>query len=130
MNLETIKLEKFTGVMRKFKRDISITRSRSFGLPSVFWREEGLEGCTHAEVWYDSCAKVIAIKFLRERSDACYKLSVYGSGKSRAAHFSAQLFFRRYGLDALRLKGRYGPTKARIEGIGDVYLIQLDKSNL
>ncbi|OFX80137.1 MAG: hypothetical protein A2X20_00300 [Bacteroidetes bacterium GWE2_40_15] len=125
MNIENLNLEKFSGMGSKVSRKISITKSYSFGIPPVFFKENNLEQYNYVAVFYDKTANVIAFKFEKEDVGEVFKLVKYGSGTRRGASFVARSFFNTYGIDPVKYKGKYEANKGEKEDIGEIYWIEL-----
>ncbi|MBP9864212.1 hypothetical protein KBC54_02060 [Patescibacteria group bacterium] len=125
METDKLRLEKFVGFGAKMSRKISVTKNYSFGLPPTFFAENGLESFNFVEIYFDSEAKALALHFLTEKSDACFKLIKYGVGEKRGGSFVAKSFFTRFDLDPNKVSGKYEPTKTSRDGIGDLFIIQL-----
>lgn len=122
MAYEDINFERFSGYGSKVSRKISITKSFTFGIPSVFYKENGLEGFNSVAMFYNKDNGAIGLHFNNQEG---FKLSKYGEGDKRAASFPARSFFQTYGLDPATCKGRYTPEKIQKDGIGDIYVIKI-----
>jgi len=127
MNYENLNLEKFSGYGSKVSRKISITKSFSFGIPPALFKENNIDGFEKVALFFDKKAGIIGLNF---NNNEGFKLAKYGTGDKRAASFLARSFFTGYGLDPAKCKGRYVPDKINREGIGELFLINLESKAL
>lgn len=125
MDITSLNLEKFSSYHSKVSRKISITKSYSFGIPPAFFKENDFDRYKYVILYYDKTANVIAFKFMQDESEGGFKIVKYGEGDRRGASFVARSFFNTYGLDPKVYKGHYEASKEKMEGIGDLYFIQL-----
>lgn len=130
MDIKNLKLEKFVGYGSKVSRKISLHKSESFGFPPAFFQENGVEDYQYINLYFDKDNKVIAMKMLKEKpQDGGYKIIKYGLGERRGASFNARSFFNNQGMVAADFSGKYDYQMENIDGIGDVYLIELKKKS-
>lgn len=122
---KSLNLVAFEGFGSKTSRKISITRACSFGFPSGFYTDSGLDKYTHASLFYDSGKKVIGIHFSESELPGSFTLVVNKVGEKKSASFVARSFFNFYNIDPVRVKGRYEPEKIVKEGVGEIFVIQL-----
>lgn len=125
MNYNELNFEKFTGMGSKVSRKISITRSYSFGIPPAFFKENDIDNYNHVVIFYEKNAGVIGLNF--NNAAEGFKLVKYGTGDKRGASFVARSFFNAYGLDSSKCKGRYSVEKIDKEGVGHMYIIDINK---
>jgi hypothetical protein len=125
MDINALQLQRFVGFGSKNSQKISITKSYSFGIPPALYSEYDLENISFVEIYFDPNEQAIALHFLKEKSDACFKLIKYGQGDKRGASFVAKSFFTRYKLEPSKISGKYEVTKIQREGIGTLFVFQL-----
>lgn len=127
MDIDNIKLEKFTGYGSKVSRKISINRSNGFSIPRAFLQENNINDVDFSELFFDKESKVIGIRFKKGEGEGGCKLIPYGNkeGDRLGVQFSAKSFFNTYNLDAAQYAGQYEAVKKTTGELGDVFLIQL-----
>jgi hypothetical protein len=78
-------------------------------------------------LYFDPDQKVVALRFIKEKNDSCFKLIKYGEGERRGGSFVAKSFFTRYSLEPKRVSGKYDLQKVTREGLGELFIIQLNE---
>lgn len=127
MDLTKLQLKKFESAGSKFSRKISITRSSSFGFPLTFRTENNLTNLKYITLFYDESQKIVGIKFTKEPTEKeSFKLSLHIGG---GAAFGAHSFFKKYNINSSKVNGKYDYKKQNIEGIGEVFLINLKSAS-
>lgn len=125
MDINSLKLEKFSSYKSKVSRKISLTKSYSFGIPPAFFKEHEFEQYNYVVLYFDRSANVIAFRFMRDDSEGGFKIIKYGEGDKRGASFVARSFLNTYGIDPKQYKGRYAVNSGMKEGIGEIFWIEL-----
>jgi len=129
MDTNNLNLTKFSGFGAKISRKISITKSYSFGLPPAFYKDNDLKDFFYATLYYDKDARVVGIHFLKSKEDGSFKVIRHGTENRESASFVARSFFKSYGLNVSKIRGRYVPKTINQEGIGKIFLIELKESD-
>ncbi|MFH0829232.1 MAG: hypothetical protein V1907_03575 [Candidatus Kerfeldbacteria bacterium] len=115
--------ERFSGVGDKWDDRISLTKSHFIGLPHAFCEKHRVADFNYVELFFDKEKKAIAFKFLKDKSDSCYRLNY--SEANRSASISARSFLRFYDIDPLKYSGKYPAVIVPDETIGPIYVIEL-----
>lgn len=121
--------EEFTGYGSKVSRKISITGSMSFGIPPAFYQENQLSKYPYVSLFFDKNKKTIGILFKDNKDNGGFKIIGYGAGAREGATFVARSFFTHYKIDVGKYKGKYTPKKIHQEGVGDLYVIDLNEND-
>lgn len=130
MDINSLELERFTGYGSKVSRRISINKSYGFSVPRPFLKENNLLDSDFTELFFDKIAQVIGILFKKGEGDGGFKLNYYGTKEDpKGVSFVAKSFFTTYNIDVNKVAGQYSPQKKTVEGIGDVYLMQLKEKD-
>ncbi len=127
MDISQFNLERFVDVGSRNSRQISVTRSYSFGFPPALFAEFKLDAFDYVEIFFDKRALAVAFHFLKEPSDASFKLIKYGSGIKRGGTFVAKSFFTGNAIDPEEVNGKYDVEKLNKPEVGDLMVIQLQK---
>lgn len=120
-------LKRFMGNLGQDNR-MSITKQYRIGLLSRFYIEEGIKGYEYALLFYDKDLRVIAIKFTNDKfEEGKTNILRHNHNKNNSGSLFVRSFFTQNNLNPDKLAGKYEWEKKKVEGIGLVYIIQLDK---
>ena len=122
--MEDYVFKKFEGVGQRLETRITITGSNSFGFPTKFYLNEGLENKKYLVIYYDEAKKAIALHFTYN-SEEINKFTIIKNSQAKGGSAIATSFFKTYSIDTKTIKGRYNWEKREIAGIGTVYIIKL-----
>jgi hypothetical protein len=114
--------EKFVEVGSKEEPRITITKSNSFGFPTVFYRQENIGSFKYVSLYYDKPAGAIALEF-HNRSEDKQRFSIVAS-KGYGGSIIATSFFKKKNIDPKDAHGRYPWTTEVIPEVGKVYVIK------
>lgn len=118
-------LKRFDGVYLRGDDRIGINRSGLIRLSSSFCRKTKIkEEFRYVVLFFSPSKRVIALKFTKNGNEKGVML-VVNDGKS--ATVSGLSFAKTYGLNLDEIAGRYPWEKTNLEGLGDVYMIDLNK---
>lgn len=121
--------QKFEKTNARYENRITITSSNSIGFPTKFYQDNNLVDYKYVVLYYDKEQKVIGIQFTNSEEEL-HKFSILKSKQGYGGSIVATSFFKTYGLDPSKYKGKYLWNKINQEGIGDIFVIQLQTENL
>ena len=102
---------------------LTITKFKKIGLPQDFCLKNNIERYQYAVFYFDGNIPAIGIEFTTIKQPGCALISWYK--QTDAASLSCADFFRAFGLDAVRLAGRYPYTVSQTEEGKPLYVINL-----
>lgn len=117
--------EKFTGRNTKHEDRITLTKSYSIGFPTKFFRDNKIEDFRFVVLYWDAAKKAIGIKFTNDENETS-RFAIFRSKKGYGGGVSVRSFFRSNEIDPEKYHGRYKWDKKNIEGIGEIYVIELE----
>ncbi len=115
--------KKFKNVKGRFENRITITKSYSFGFPTKFYDDNNINKFKYVVLFYDEKKKAIAFFFTNDETER-NKFSLNHHEKYGGS-VSARSFFKTYGLNPKKYKGKYQWEKKKLEGVGKVFIINL-----
>lgn len=115
---------KFTALKQRSVDKISITGSNTFNFPSKFYKDNLIDNYKYIILYFDLASKAIGLKFSNDEEEKS-KLTIQKSGRGYGGFISATSFFKTNNIDLTLNKGRYDWKKETIEGIGELYIIEL-----
>lgn len=118
--------EKFENANKKFENVISVTKSGSIGYPKFFASINKLSDFKYVVLFYDRIQNAIACKFTNDEQEKS-KFNILKSRLEFGASIIAKSFFKTYDLDPKQYRGKYPYEKQVIEGIGEVFIIKINK---
>lgn len=122
----------YTGVRTRTKQYISITESRTFGIPRPFLTEQGIEAGVKVVLLYDPEKHQIGLKFSDKKPKFGYALRL-SKNPRHGGSIIAKSFFDDMKIDAKKYAGHYEFEKMPVEslglqgGDGDAYIINLNR---
>jgi hypothetical protein len=115
---------KFVGRNSKIENRITITRSHSFGLPTKFYKDNSLDDYKTVELYWDGETRAVGLKFTNEiGGHDRFAITKHPGGFGGSV--LAKSFFTTYGLSPDKYRGRYTWKKENIEGVGELFIIEL-----
>jgi len=124
MEIEEFNFERFENRNARIDDRITIRKSYSIGFPTEFYKTQGLADYNSAELYYDKKRLAVGICFLREpiKENA---FSIIRSKKGYGASVVARSFFKTYGINPEKYRGRYSWEKHTLEGARELFVIEL-----
>ena len=118
--------QKFEGRNVRLENRITITKSNSIGFPSKFYDDNKIKDYKYVVFYWDKDNQAIGIKFTNEESEKS-KFTIIKSKAGYGGSVVARSFFKMYGIDPKLYYGRYEWKKQNIEGVGEIYVIKIEK---
>jgi len=116
--------KKFTGRNVRQEDRITVTKSNSIGLPQKFYQDNGIKNFKYAVLFFDGKNKAIGIYFTNdEKEKSAFK--IIHSKKGYGGQIVVRSFFKICGIDSRIYRGRYKWEKYNLEGVGEVFVIEL-----
>lgn len=115
---------KFTALKQRSVDKISITGSNTFNFPSKFYKDNLIDSYKYVILYFDLALKAIGLKFSNDEEEKS-KLTIQKSDRGYGGFISATSFFKTNNIDLTLNKGRYDWKKETIDGIGELYIIEL-----
>ena len=116
--------KKFTGRNARFEDRITVTKSNTIGFPSKFYDDNGIKDFKFVIFFWDENKKAIGIQFTNSEEEKD-KFSILHSNRGYGANVISRSFFRSNSIDPATYSGRYNWKKHKIEGVGEIYVIEL-----
>ncbi|OGB74803.1 hypothetical protein A2810_02025 [candidate division Kazan bacterium RIFCSPHIGHO2_01_FULL_49_10] len=118
--------QKFNSRNTKTDDRISLgAKSYAIGLPTQFVNENGLREAKYAVLYFDSEKGAIGIQFTNDAGGD--RFAVIHSKQGYGASIVARSFFRVNRLDLVDYKKKYNWKKYFQDGVGDLFVIELEK---
>lgn len=127
-----LKLQKFVNTGKRFEDRITVTRSRSIGLPTQFYKDNNIRNYKYGILFFDPEKIVIGVKF-SNNEDEQGKITITHS-KEYGGHLLANSFFKSNRINTKRYSGRYRYTKKSAKSLGFdedgvIFLVELKDNN-
>lgn len=119
---------KFEGTNVRLESRITITKSKSIGFPTEFSEKNNIKNYKYVVLYFDKNKKAIGIKLTSDELEK-NRFSIIKSPKYGAS-IIAQSFFKANGIDPEKYHGRYEWKKVDVEGVGKIFVIELDNQKL
>jgi hypothetical protein len=116
--------KKFEGRNIRLENRITVTKSYSIGFPSKFFADNKISDYKFVILFWDENSRAIAIKFTNDEKEKS-KFSIIRSQAGYGGSVVVRSFFKAYNIDPNKYHGRYDWQKHNIEGVGEVYVIEL-----
>ncbi len=96
------------------------------GFPTQFFKDENIGSYKYTVLMFDKDKKAVGIHFTNDETDK-FRAGRFSISKHKGygASVVAQSFFNTYEISPLRYYGRYEWKKHNIDGVGEVYVIEL-----
>lgn len=120
------KFQKFEGRNVRLEDRITITKSHSIGFPQKFYNDNNIKKHKYVVFYWDMGSQSIGVHFADDENEK-NKFSVIHSKDGYGGSVVARSFFKTYGLDPKEIHGRYDWKKVNIDGVGEMFVIQLKK---
>lgn len=121
--------QKFEKTNSRYEDRITVTASNSIGFPTKFYQDNNIADYKSVVLYYDKDQKAIGILFTNSDEEK-HKFSILKSKKGYGGSIVATSFFKTYGIDTKLYHRRYKWEKVNQEGIGDIFVIQLQAETL
>ena len=116
--------KRFESTGGRYEMRISLTGSRSFGFPTMFYEENKIAKYKYVVLYYDEKQKAVGIKFTADKEEP-HKFTLIKS-KKYGASIVATSFFKKYKLDPKKYKRKYNWKKVRTD-FGILFVIELNE---
>jgi len=103
---------------------MTLTRSYTIGFPTKFYQDNEIKKFRYAVLFWDENNSAIGIHFSND-SEEKSKFAILHSKQGYGGSVVARSFFRVNNIDPKIFHGRYDWTQETIEGIGDIFIIEL-----
>lgn len=116
--------KKFEGRNLRQEDRITLTKSNSLGFPKKFWDDNNIDKYSHVTLYWDANRKAIGIRFTNDIGEK----SAFSIMKNTAGYgggIIVRSFFKTNGIDPGIYHGRYEFKKENIEGVGEMFIIEL-----
>jgi len=117
-------LKKFVNKNIRYERRITVRGTNSIGLPTAFFKENGIEKFKYAVLYFDTDSKAVGVHFTNDE-DEKGKFSLIKSKRGYGAGIMARSFFQAHNIDAKAYKGRYEWEKHELDDVGAVFVFEL-----
>lgn len=114
---------------KRFEDRITVTRSRSIGLPTQFFADNKVKDFKYALLFYDKSRMAVGIVFTNDE-DAQGKISITRNKQGYGGHILATSFFKANRINVKKFAGRYDYEKKPIRELGidkdwEMFIIEL-----
>ncbi|MDD3065943.1 MAG: hypothetical protein PHT24_06785 [Endomicrobiaceae bacterium] len=116
--------KKFEGVNSRMENRITITNSNSVGFPTQFYNDNNIKRFEYVLLFWDAKNKAIGIKFTNEESEKS-RFKILHSKIGYGGSITARSFLKANNIDPKLYHGRYDWKKEKVEGIGEIFIIEL-----
>lgn len=119
---------KFESRNIKTEDRITVTKSQSIGLPTKFFNDNNINDFKYAVLFYDKGSKAIGIHFTNDENEK-NKFSIVKSDKY-GGNIVSRSFFKTHNIDTQVYHNRYNWKIIEQEGLGKLYVIELDNPKM
>lgn len=116
--------QKFEGKNTRLENRITITKSNQIGFPTKFYQDNGIKNFKYVLLFWDAGNRAIGIHFTNNEKEE-NTVKIIHSTKGYGGSVLARSFFRTYGIDPQKNRGRYEWEKYNLTGTGEVFVIKL-----
>ncbi len=120
--------KKFEGKNVRLENRITITKSNQIGFPTKFYQDNGIKDFKYVLLFWDEGNRAIGIHFSNNEKEE-NKFKIMHSTKGYGGSVIARSFFRAYGIDPQKYRGRYEWEKYNIVGTGEVFVIKVEEAD-
>lgn len=117
--------KKFENVNKKTEDKITVTKSNSIGFPSKFYSDNNIKDFKYVVLFYDEVQKALGVHFTNDEVEKSKFTIIKGKIGATGGSIIARSFFKTYNIDSTKYAGRYEYVKENIEGVGQVFVVQL-----
>jgi hypothetical protein len=117
------KFKKFEGRNSRTEDRITITKSHTIGFPTKFYRDNSIGQYKFVVLFWDKEKKAIAVQFSNSEEEKSKFKILHNEGYGGSV--VARSFFRVNDIDPEKYHGRYDWKKENIEGIGEIFVVEL-----
>lgn len=113
---------------KRFEDRITVTRSRSIGLPTQFFTDNKVGDFKYALLYFDKQRNAIGIVFTNEETPG--KIGITRNSKGYGGHILATSFFKANRINTKKFAGRYDYDKKPLRELGidkdgEMFIIEL-----
>ena len=121
-------------VGKRFEDRITVTRSRSIGLPTQFFEDNKIKDFKYATLFYDKTRMAIGIQFTNDEGMPG-KITITRNNQGYGGHLLATSFFKANRINVKKFAGRYDYEKKTlrelgIEKDGEMFIIELTEKEV
>jgi len=114
---------------KRFEDRITVTRSRSIGLPTQFFADNKIGDFKYAVLFYDKSSSAVGIYFTNDESTKG-KITITRNNQGYGGHILATSFFKANRINVKKFSGRYDYQKKALKELGidrdgEMYIIEL-----
>ncbi|MBU1148757.1 hypothetical protein KKI23_01565 [Patescibacteria group bacterium] len=121
--------KKFEAKNARLESRITVTKkSHSIGFPTKFYRDNGIKNFKYVVLYYDQPKKAVGIHFTSDEKEE--NTFVINHSDNYGASIVARSFLKSNNLDPSVYHGRYDWEKHNIDGVGEVFVINLKKKEI
>ena len=120
--------KKFEGRNIRLENRITVTKSNSIGFPQKFYQDSGIKNFKYVVLFWDEKNKAVGIYFTNNEKEE-NRFSITHSKAGYGGSVVARSFFRTYNIDPQVCHGRYAWEKYNLEGVGEIFTIQLKEKS-
>lgn len=118
-----------TATGKRFEDRITVTRSRSIGLPTQFFLDNKIKDFKYATLFFDKERSAIGIVFANDESTPG-KITITRNNQGYGGHILATSFFKANRINTKRFAGRYDYEKKPVRELGldadgEMFIIEL-----
>lgn len=107
---------KHTQVGKRFEERITVTRARTIGLPTQFYKDNDVANYKYVVLFYEKDKNMIGIKFTNEKEDGAIAIAKHNNGYG--GYVSATSFFKINRINTKKYAGRYEYEKKSLRQLG------------
>lgn len=114
--MDDLKFIKHTQVGKRFEERITVTRARTIGLPTQFYKDNGIADYKYVILFYEKDKNMIGIKFTNEKENGAIVIAKHKNGYG--GYVSATSFFKINRINTKRYASRYEYEKRPLRNVG------------
>jgi len=118
----TYQFKKFEKKNIRQENRITLTKSNSIGFPQKFYQDNGIKNFKYAVLFFDEKSKAIGIYFTSGEEKGGFKII---HGQKYGAQIVVRSFLKENNINPEIYHGRYEWKKYNLEGVGEVFVIEL-----
>ena len=126
--MENFNFIKHTQVGKRFEDRITVTRARTVGFPTAFYKENRVQDYQFAVLYYERERNMIGLKFTNSKEEGAIVINRHNAGYG--GYVSATSFFKSNRINTKKFSGRYEYDKKPLRQLGidedgDLFMITL-----
>lgn len=117
--------KKFENRNHKTETRITLTRSYSLGLPAKFYHQNKIDESRYVVLYFDEAKKALGLHFTNDETEKNKFSIIRSKNEGYGGGVAVRSFLKTYDLNPEQYFGKYEWVKENIEGIGELYIIEL-----